>query len=181
MRPLVEWAQDAISRTAGQFRFQHVDVYNQHYNPTGTIRGTEFRFPYPDESFDLILLTSVFTHMLPDEVHHYLDEFRRVLKPGGRCFTTCFLLNEESRALIAEGKSSQKLIHRLKECYTTTPDDPEDSIGYDEQLLLGWIAERGFTLQGKRYGCWCDRPRFTSYQDVLVYRKPLEATMRMAG
>jgi SAM-dependent methyltransferase len=181
MKPLVQWAQGAISCTAPHFQFKHVDVYNKHYNPTGTIRGSAFRFPYPDESFDLILLTSVFTHMLPDEVRHYLDEFRRVLKPGGHCFTTCFLMNEESRTLIAKGQSSQKLTHRLGECYTTTLEDVEASIGYDESLLLSWIAERGFTLQSKHYGFWCDRPRFTSYQDFLVFRKPLASAIRKAG
>jgi hypothetical protein len=91
------------------------------------------------------------------------------------------LLNQESRALVAQGKTTQKLTRRLRKYYTTNHKDPEESIGYDELLLLGWIAERGFTLQSKHYGAWCDRPQFTSYQDILVYRKPFAAAMRKAG
>jgi hypothetical protein len=92
-----------------------------------------------------------------------------VLKPGGRCLTTCFLMNEESRTLIAGGPSIQNLIHPLVECYTTDPDVPEQVIGYDEGPLLGWIAERAFKLRGKYGGSWCGRTKFTSYQDMLVY------------
>ena len=61
------------------------------------------------------------------------------------------------------------MIHALVERYTSRPDTPEEVIGYDEELLLGWIAERGFKLRGKYYGSWCGRARFTSYQDMLVY------------
>ena len=32
--------------------------------PAGS--AADFRFPYADEDFDLVVLTSVFTHMLPD-------------------------------------------------------------------------------------------------------------------
>jgi SAM-dependent methyltransferase len=168
---LVEWAQRSMSSRVPNFQFQKVDVYNKWYNPNGTLKSSEFRFPYEDESFDFIFLTSVFTHMLAPDVRHYLDEFHRVLRRGGQCLTSCFLLNEESAALIREGKGTQDLKYPLEECYTTNPEVPEDSIGYKEPLLLGWIAERGFSLQGKYYGSWCGRESFTSYQDILVYKK----------
>ena len=47
-------------------------------------KASEYTFPYEDGEFDVVVLTSVFTHMLPDDVAHYLDEIARVLKPGGR-------------------------------------------------------------------------------------------------
>jgi hypothetical protein len=113
----------------------------------------------------------VFTHMLASDVKHYLDEFRRVLRPGGNCLTTCFLLNEESEALIRGEKSTQPSVHPLNECFTFSPEVPEAVIAFKEQLLLGWIAERGFTLRSKYYGKWCNRLKSTSYQDILVYGK----------
>ena len=36
---------------------------------------------------------------MPAEVDNYLYELARVLKPGGRCLTTCFLWNQASAAL----------------------------------------------------------------------------------
>jgi SAM-dependent methyltransferase len=168
---LIAWAQQSISPHVPNFRFQRSNIYNKWYNPGGAFTASEFRFPYEDESFDFLFLTSVFTHMMAADVRHYLDEFRRVLRPGGHCLTTCFLLNDESEALIREGRTTQNIAIPLDECFTTNPDVPEDAIGYKEPLLLGWIADRGFTLRSKHYGCWCDRPRFTSYQDILVYKK----------
>ena len=54
-------------------------------------------FPCADNSFDLVFLTSVFTHMFAGDVENYLSEISRVLKPGGKCLITWFLLDEVSR------------------------------------------------------------------------------------
>ena len=40
---------------------------------------------------DLIAAFSVFTHMLSDDTKTYLEEFRRVLAPGGKAFITVFM------------------------------------------------------------------------------------------
>ncbi len=168
---LVDWASAEISSRHPNFRFQKADIYNKHYNPTGAYKAAEFRFPYEDESFDFLFLTSVFTHMYGPDVRHYLDEFNRVLKPGGRCLTTCFLLNDESKALVRAKRCTQHLAHPVADCFTSNPKDPEAAIGFEESLLLQWIRERGFELEEKRLGAWCERPNHFSYQDILVYRK----------
>ena len=56
-------------------------------------------------SFDFVLATSVFTHLLEADATHYLAECARVLAPGrARCFATFFLLNDdEPRAAIEAG------------------------------------------------------------------------------
>ena len=67
------------------FRFIHVDLKNECYNPRGTLDPFEFVFPVDDHSVDTILFGSVFTHLGTLEVcMHYLDETLRVLKRGGR-------------------------------------------------------------------------------------------------
>jgi SAM-dependent methyltransferase len=168
---LVRWADREITPRAPNFRFKHVNVHNGGYNPSGTLRVSEFRFPYADESFDLVFLSPVFTHMLADELQHYLDEIYRVLRPGGRCLTTYFLMNPESRAKVGAGHSSLGRVHPLGDCFIINPDVPESAIVYDESVVLGWIAERGFTLEGKYYGRWCGRGNLTNGQDILVHQK----------
>src|SRR5262249_603056 len=140
------------------FRFQKIDLYNKLYNPSGILKSSELRFPYEDESFDVVSLTSVFTHMMPSDVRHYLDEIHRVLRPGGRCLSTCFLLNEESKLLVRDGKTSIPLVHPARECFLQNPESPEDAIGFAEVKLLNWIAKRNLVLRSKYYGSWCDRP-----------------------
>jgi len=41
--------------------------------------------------------------LLPESMRHYLSEVSRVLKRGGRCFITFFLINEESLGMIEAG------------------------------------------------------------------------------
>jgi len=57
----IEHCQQAITPRNPNFRFKHVDIYNSNYNPQGTIRPADFRFPYPDGAFTFAFLTSVFT------------------------------------------------------------------------------------------------------------------------
>ena len=75
------------------FRFTHVDLVNATYNPRAEATAASFRFPYDDEAFDLVIATSVFTHLLPEESSNYLTEIGRVLAPAGRLFSTWFLLD----------------------------------------------------------------------------------------
>src|SRR5919197_667302 len=77
----IEWCEQNIASKHPNFHFRHVDILNRAYNPEGRLDPEEFEFPYPAEAFDFVLLTSVFTHMLPPEVRHYLREIRRVLRP----------------------------------------------------------------------------------------------------
>jgi SAM-dependent methyltransferase len=171
---LIGWAQRTITPPFPNFHFRHVDVHNTLYNRAGRIPPQDFTFPYPDASVDLVLLTSVFTHMRSTEVQRYLDEIRRVLKPDGRCLCTCFLLNDESMDLIRAGRSALDIRHPVSgsDCFTTSPQEAEAAIGYEEGALLGWIDRRGFGLIGKYDGSWCGRDQFTSSQDMLILQKP---------
>ena len=112
------------------FRFQVADVHNKEYNPKGTYKASEYEFPYKKASFDFVILSSAFTHILPDEVPNYLSEIERVMKPGGRAMITFFLLNRQSLKLIEAGKSAIGFkyhfgVYRIKEKST-----PETAIAY---------------------------------------------------
>ena len=79
----IRWCRREITSRHPQFRFRVADVGNRQYNRGGGGPATRFTFPYPDDSFDLALAASVFTHMEPDGIRRYLAESRRVLRPGG--------------------------------------------------------------------------------------------------
>ncbi len=165
---LIRWCQQSITPRFPHFQFRTVDVANPSYNQGVTGPAAAFVFPYEAERFDFVFLTSVFTHMRGREVRRYLDEIRRVLKPGGRCLATFFLLNAQAERLIRDGKSTQKLVHPLEDGFTTRPDKPEDCIGFSEALVAKWLAERRLKVVGNYYGSWCGRAEGLSYQDMLV-------------
>src|SRR3954452_23014549 len=61
----------------------------------------------------LVFLCSVFTHMMPNEAANYIGEIARVLKPGGRCVVTYFLLNHENMTRMARGEAVFNFAHTL--------------------------------------------------------------------
>ena len=72
----IEWCTENITSRYPNFRFTLADVSNREYNPSGRLAPTEYRLPYADATFDLVVLTSVFTHMLPAEKEHYVTRSR---------------------------------------------------------------------------------------------------------
>ncbi|HIK10631.1 MAG TPA: class I SAM-dependent methyltransferase [Oscillatoriaceae cyanobacterium M33_DOE_052] len=172
MPHLIQWATNHITPHFPHIQFHHAHIYNQLYNPTATTTALDYQFPYADASFDLVCLTSVFTHMRGAEIRHYLNEIHRILKPGGRCLCTSFLLNPEAERGISNGSSSQALIYPWEDGFTANPEMPEQAVGFPEDLFLDWITTRKFSILGKYYGTWSGRRDFTvAHQDMLVIEK----------
>lgn len=167
----IEWSQTNISRRHNNFHFTFADVFNANYNPRGKTRTCQYSFPYSDGSFDFVFLTSVFTHMFPDDLEHYLSEIARVTKKGGRCLITFFLLNAESLDLINQKKSSQDFTYVAHRYRTIDLTNPERAIAFDESFVRTLFSRYGFDLQTVRYGSWCGRETYLSYQDIVVATK----------
>jgi len=85
MRDCIDWSNRFVKpRAQGRFSFEYVDLYSSEYNPDGVIQAEEFCFPTTDNSIDLAIGASIFTHLLEPVACRYLKETGRVLKPGGR-------------------------------------------------------------------------------------------------
>jgi SAM-dependent methyltransferase len=167
----IRWCQSNITPRFSRFRFTLADIRNTQYNRKGKLRAADYRFPYPDGCFDFCTLTSVFTHMLFADTDHYLAELARVLRPGGKCLATFFLLNQESRRAIAAQSSSLLFQHSLGDCWTTDAQVPETAIAYDEPAIGKLLEKNGFALESSHYGRWCGRNPYLSYQDILVMHR----------
>jgi SAM-dependent methyltransferase len=153
----IEWCRTRITPRYPNFRFTLADVHNGEYNPDGRVDPAAYRLPYADGSFDLVVLTSVFTHMLPDESEHYLEEIARVLKPGGRCFATYSLLNDESRRLMAGGAADTRFDHAMGPCAVVDAKVPELAVGYDEGYVRDACERAGLAPEDVLYGSWSGR------------------------
>ncbi len=93
-----------------------------------------------------------------------------MLRPGGRCFVTSFLLNAESEGLIRAGLSPHFPFPYRHDGYRLQQEDmPEAAVAYDEALLRRWFREAGLTVTNPiRYGFWCGRLDGLSLQDIVV-------------
>lgn len=175
------WCTKSITTRFPNFRFQTANVFNSLYNRRGEMMPSDYRFPFSDASFDLIIGISLFTHMLPDGLENYLCEMSRVLRDGGRCLTTFLLINPESQALLEQGRSKLRFKFDHGK-FRTAAETAEGAVSYDEAYILQLHAKNDLTpTRPIVYGSWCGRTADT-YQDIVVASKgrgPVEALESM--
>jgi SAM-dependent methyltransferase len=173
----IRFCQRRITPKFPHFHFQQADVYNRFYNPKGRYKASEYRFPFNDNTFDMVYLTSVFTHMLTQDVKHYLSEISRVLKPSGKLFITYFLLNDETKDFMTSKVSSFNFCYQIDEwCYTVDPNVPEAVVAYDDAYISELYRMHCLDLCELHYGCWrvqklsnlTMRQTYWDYQDLAI-------------
>jgi len=173
VKSAIRWCRNKITSPYPNFRFTHMDLKNDLYNLRTDKEAKDFIFPYADEDFDLVFLTSVFTHMVIDDVENYLDQIRRVLKPGGTCFATFFLINDEARDLMQ--KSGKEMFQtKLDHHYLFHARVKEANVAYDEDYLKEHlIGSKGLVLDQIHYGFWSGRPKtpLDNFQDICIITK----------
>jgi ubiquinone/menaquinone biosynthesis C-methylase UbiE len=112
--------------------------------------------------------------MLTLDMNNYLSEISRVLKKNGRCLISYFLLNSESRALIDAHLSSLNFHHVLENCRVNDMANPEIAVAYEEEYIRGLYSKLGLEIvRPIKYGLWCGRKPYLSYQDIIVASKEL--------
>lgn len=161
-RKAIEWCQKNITPKYPHFNFQLADIYNKKYNSRGKIKPSEYRFPYEDKTFDFVFLVSLFTHMLPEDIGIYLSEINRVLKDGGRCFTTFFLITDQNthKRTLPEGTIGFK--HDYDGggyCYVSKKRTPETAVAYKEDYIKSLY---------EKYGLNIVEPIKYDYQDMVI-------------
>lgn len=161
----IRWAQNHITRHFPHFQFAHADVHNTYYNPESRQRASDYTFPFADNAFDFVFLTSVFTHMLRPDFERYLSEVTRVLTPGGRCFISYFLLRDD----IDDAVLSSHFPHEMPGVCVRDLERPEWETAFWESEVRRLYAENGLTIEEPiRYGAWSGRPSSDGFQDVIL-------------
>lgn len=158
-REAVAWCQRTISAHHPRFRFQHANLSNTAYNPRGSHRADAFRFPYADAEFDFAFLGSVCTHLMPDDVAHYLRELARVLRSGGKCVISFYLLHDESLGGIEAGTSFLPFVYQAANSNgsrVVDRDNPELAIAHPEKIVTNMYADAGLQIAEpiRRGGWW---------------------------
>lgn len=168
-REMIGWCQRNITLQRPNFEFTWAPIYNRKYNPFGRVAGNEFRFPYPDSSFDFAFAISLFTHLLRDEVRHYLAETARVLRPGGTCLLTFFLLTPEAEREIAAGRAAFDFRYGIDGGSTIDPHQPEEAVAYRVEEVRTMLEDTGlYVSEPIFYGLWANAPEGIAGQDIVV-------------
>lgn len=168
----IRWCQRKLGRRHPSFRFVHADVRNGRYNPAGRIPPEEFVFPFRDGTFDFVVATSLFTHLLEDAARRYLGEIARVLAPGGRSFVTFFLLDDESRGAISGGRADFTFQVAAGEARLQDAAEPEAAVAYERTWVERLHREAGLEVGDSVWrGSWTHLPGCVTYQDVFIAKK----------
>ena len=155
----IDWCNEHIAPKFQGFHFTLADIYNTEYNPGGQMKASEYTFPYADDAFDLVVLISVFTHMLPADTERYIAEISRVLRPGGRCWASFYILNPDSIKMMNAGNGSLRFKHDHGTYWTVNDKMPELSTGYQEDYIMDVFERNKLSLaNGMHYGGWPGRP-----------------------
>lgn len=154
------------------FTFTYLDVDNPEYNPKGRYKASEYRFEFDDNSFDVIFLVSVVTHMLPDDLENYFQEISRMLKPGGRLVFTTFLMD------IATHFNDVQFQYGDDKWRSSHKEIPEICVGYYLDYLRGTLEDRGLSVltdpiasQGGARTLTGETTPFD--QDIVIATKPV--------
>jgi SAM-dependent methyltransferase len=162
IKDFTEWLTKHYSKYFN-FNFRHANVYSAAYNSTAKIPASKYKFPYSDNSFDIALVGSVFSHMQPAGLENYLSEVARVLKPNGKCLISYFLLTPLRPQELRDNEIRSRFVASGKGYSTTNIQYPEDAVAYRQEYILTLYEKLGLVLeQPIVYG---------ELQDLIVAKK----------
>jgi SAM-dependent methyltransferase len=165
------------------FVFQHLDVRNPTYAPMQKVERQGWEVE--DNSVDMALALSVWTHMNEEDAIFYLAEVNRVLRPGGKAIITLFLLDDCYFSTLAARQVPTSQYHNTppSRWIFDTPCSPtgqwyhprwakrpEDAIGVTGDGLKMMLANTQLELVKAYPGNWREAPGLY-FQDILVFQR----------
>lgn len=168
----IQWCQSAYAAIPN-FNFTLEDrLYNSHYNPQGTISASDYSLPYKDEEFDVVFLASVFTHLLPDEFARYASQISRILKPGGRCIASAFLINATTTQLVRDDKGHIPFVEADTRHWVWDRENPSKAVALSEDFFASTMRSNNLRVCEICYGFWSGQPDLLrAFQDCAIALK----------
>jgi len=166
----IDWCANGLALDPQRVRFHWFDIRSSVYNPGGTIQGDALVFPWREGAFTLTIATSLFTHLSAEGTRNYLQQISRTLAKGGRMFASFFVLDEESRAVMAQRETFPHFTEAFEQGRIADRGSPDAAIAFDAEWLHRAIIDCGMKVELYRPGRWRDDEgkRGELYQDLVV-------------
>ena len=168
----VDWCKQNISSKYPNFNFKLIPLKNDLYLSDTNNTAENLVFPYKNDSFDFVFLTSVFTHMLPNDVKNYISEINRVLKPNKKFFATFFILDEISKnAMISKG--TKQFPYEMENYSLMDKTVKEANVAYNKEYIINLLNENDFEVVQFLRGNWSGTPSdiIDLHQDIIILKK----------
>jgi len=154
---MLNWCRANFDRT--RFEFYRSEHGSKTYNAKGSA-GAYYKLPLEDESADLVFSSSLFTHLLENEMLNYYRESYRVLKPGCSMAMFCFSMDHPPPTF----GNRHTFQFQMGNAWVETPAMPEAAVAYREDFLFQTARDIGFRSAQMLVG-----PE--DWQPVLLCRK----------
>jgi SAM-dependent methyltransferase len=144
----VEWCRREVTSKYPNFKFEHIDVYNEGYNPTGSSSLQDFALRAPFGQYDVAVFCSVFTHLIAIDAETYFRLMAEHVAPGGYLWSTWFLMDAEARDSVKAGKSSLSFILRDERTFHLDEKGVSTAaVAFDADYLRSLFRENGFSIE----------------------------------
>ncbi len=140
-KDMVAWCSKNFP--ADRFTFKAVESRNKVYSPDAKEEMPSLDIGEQIGNADLVFSQSLFTHLLEQDLKHYIAESFRVLKPGGVMAMTFFCLEDLKDQGLIGGRWTFR--HRMGAAYVENEDFPEAAVAYERDWILSACKEAGFS------------------------------------
>ena len=136
----IQWCKTHVESQHPSYRFQHVNLINARYNPSGYALDSDFHLPVPDGAADIVYMWGVVTNMEPEHLAIYANEISRMLRNGGKVFLT------------SNVEDNVPLVSINPENYMPwTYSGPLNIVRYERQYFLDVFQRAGLILTDFEY------------------------------
>jgi SAM-dependent methyltransferase len=142
----IDWCRKNISANDSRFSFLVANVRTD-FRPQGA-DASAYAFEYDDASFDFCYAGSIFTHLTESEARNYLQQIRRVLKPGGRFVSTWLTYSDMEIAHIPGMKARLDRLWPFDQGGWRYRNDksPGESVAYEQGRIRDLYRAAGLTV-----------------------------------
>jgi len=168
----IDWCNKNIHGRFPNFNFKLIPLKNDLYRLDTDEKAAELQFPYENDSFDLVFLTSVFTHMLPLDVENYINEIQRVLIKDKKCFATFFIIDEENET-VQNTIGSKNFPHNFGNYYLMDKNVKEANVAFKKSYIEALLKKNNLELTHFIKGNWSgiQNTELNEHQDIVIFKK----------
>jgi len=152
-RSHVDWASQNLSPHHPQFSFRHLDYYNMGFNPNGSRQPPPL--PVPSSHFTFAVASSVFTHIVENDVEFFFAECARALAKDGLLWSTWFVFD----------KCFFPAMQVFQNALYINLGDPSNAVWYDMEFITRLHENHGMHI------CAIGSPLIRGFQWHLLARK----------
>jgi len=161
----VDWASKNITPIYPHARFMHIGPIEKN----GYEASEAYPVPLENQSHDVFMANSLFTHLRQSAAEYYLSEVSRVLKKSGKAYISYFASKELFHEIAPNAKYDEDG-YAINFCKGDSEDQFVDEIAVENMAI-----KYGLKLLGKRWGHWRGQQYsyrgYHGFQDLFIFQK----------